>query len=304
MDTETGDREQGTGNQGGLVGLLHRVRVWLARLPRVWLAVLGGVVFIAAAVAAYGGYSAYDYTMNEPKFCRSCHIMETAWTRWNTSEHRNVDCHACHEQSVFESARQVITFATRHPERVGRHAEVPAERCATCHESGNPAWRQVAATAGHQIHAVQKKIECVTCHSTSVHRLRPSSEVCANCHQAQAGGERAIKIKEMADFHCVDCHQFLRPNSPLRPTRETCLSCHAALPTPPGTVGWPAGAPMSSLTCATCHKPHEKAQPVVTCTSCHAAPNPAIHPNETVAAGARSYTACTTCHQPHSWKIK
>lgn len=280
-------------------GRLVRLRAWLLKIPRTWLIVIGIAATAAAATIALGGYTVYDYTTNNPAFCRSCHIMEAAWDKWSTSEHRKVDCHACHQQSIAQSARQVIVFALRHPEQVGKHAEVPAGRCATCHESGNRTWRQVAETAGHKIHAEQRQIECVVCHSTSVHRFKPATEVCANCHQAQAKGDRAIKIKEMADFHCVDCHQYLRPNSPLRPTRQTCLQCHQALPTKK-TVGWPEGAPMA-YPCGSCHKPHEKARPVVACTSCHPAPDPAIHPKAVVTSG--SYAACTTCHQPHKWKI-
>lgn len=278
-------------------------RAWLQGLPRTWLVIGAIVLGASAAGAAFGGYTVYDYTTNNPAFCRSCHIMESAWTKWASSEHRKVDCHACHKQSVVESARQVIVFALRHPERVGKHAEVPAGRCRTCHASGNPAWRQIVQTAGHLVHAERKGIECVVCHSTSVHRLKPAADVCANCHVAQAKGDRAIKIAQMADFHCVDCHQYLRLNSPLRPTRLTCLQCHQGLP-PTRTVGWPDGAPMSSLTCGTCHKPHERAQPVVGCTSCHPSPNPAIHPKETVTAGGASYKSCTACHQPHSWKLR
>ncbi len=283
----------------GLRQLLRTLRAWALGLPTVWIVLVAAGVVIGIAVVAYGGFTVYDYTMNNPAFCRSCHIMETAWTRWSTSEHRKVDCHSCHEQSITESARQVITFAVRRPERVGKHAEVPADRCASCHASGNSVWRQIAATAGHQVHAIGKKIECVTCHSTSIHRLKPSTDICANCHEAQARGERAIKIAQMADFHCVDCHQFLRVNSPLRPTQETCLGCHAALPTPPRTVGWPEGRAHTTLACGTCHKPHEKAQPIVNCTSCHTAPKPEIH-----APVMQAKTPCTTCHQPHYWKMQ
>jgi nitrate/TMAO reductase-like tetraheme cytochrome c subunit len=282
---------------------LHIVRAWLRGRSRPFLAALIAAGAAAIAVVAFGGYTVYDYTMNNPAFCRSCHTMEAAWTRWASSEHRKVDCHACHQQSIAESARQVVTFAVRRPERVGKHAEVPAERCQTCHTGGDPRWRQVAATAGHDVHAAARGIECVTCHSTAVHRLRPAATVCANCHDAQAVGARAIKIQQMADFHCVDCHQFLRQNSPLRPTPETCLSCHQGLPAKQ-TVGWPQNRAHTTLACGTCHKPHEKARPIVTCMSCHTAPNPAVHPKETVAAGARSYTACTACHQPHQWKVQ
>ena len=276
----------------------HTVRAWLRGLSPLWLAFLIAVTVTGIAVVAFGGYTVYDYTMNNPAFCRSCHTMEVAWTRWASSEHKKVDCHSCHEQSIAESARQVITFAVRRPERVGKHAEVPADRCQTCHTSGDPQWRQVAATAGHDVHARVRQIQCVTCHSTAVHRLKPATTICANCHEAQAVGARAIKIPGMADFHCVDCHQFLRQNSPLRPTQDTCLSCHRGLPTKQ-TVGWPEGRAHTTLACGTCHKPHEKAAPLVNCTSCHAAPKPEIH-----APVMQSKTPCIPCHQPHQWKVQ
>ncbi|MDQ7820383.1 MAG: cytochrome c3 family protein [Armatimonadota bacterium] len=273
------------------------------RLPRPWLA--AAVVGMAAAAAALitAGYTLYDYTMNNPAFCRSCHIMEAAWDRWAASEHRAVDCHACHQQSIVESARQVIVFVVRQPQRVGRHAEVPAARCRTCHASGDPAWIQVARTAGHQVHAERRQIECVTCHSTGIHRIRAVADVCARCHEAQAVGARAVKIAQMADFHCVDCHQYLRPDSPLRPTRQTCLQCHQGLP-PRRTAGFPGGAPHTGFACSTCHKPHEQARPVVTCVSCHPAPAPAVHPAAVVAAAARDFAACTSCHVPHRWTLR
>lgn len=276
----------------------YALRAWLRGLSPLWLAFLIAAAVTGIAVVAFGGYTVYDYTMNNPAFCRSCHTMEVAWTRWASSEHKKVDCHACHEQSIVESARQVVVFAFRQPERVGKHAEVPAERCRECHTSGDPQWRQVAATAGHDVHAQARKIECVTCHSTAIHRLRPAATICANCHEAQAVGARAIKIPQMADFHCVDCHQFLRQNSPLRPTQDTCLSCHQGLPTKQ-TVGWPQGRAHTTLACGTCHKPHEKTQPIVNCTSCHAAPKPEIH-----APVMQSKTPCVTCHQPHKWKVQ
>ncbi len=281
----------------GFRDTLRTFIAWGRGLPRAYLVAAGILAAFGLAGVVFTGYTTYDYTMNSPAFCRSCHLMEAAWTRWSTSEHRNVDCHSCHKQSITESARQVIVFALRRPERVGRHAEVPSTRCAACHESGNPQWRQVAETAGHLVHAQQQQIECVVCHSQSIHRIRPSTAICATCHQAQATGSRVIKIPQMAEFHCVDCHQFLRLNSPLRPTRETCLGCHQALP-PKTTVGWPANAPHTSLPCGQCHKPHEQAKPIIACATCHGATRPALHQVATHAA-----TTCVTCHRPHGWKV-
>lgn len=278
-----------------------RIRGWIAKirnLPRPTLVVLGLLILLLGAATVFGGYRAYDYTMNDPQFCRSCHTMEEAWDRWKTSEHRNVSCHNCHEQSIIASAEQVILFALKRPERVSKHAFVPDEACARCHESGNPQWKQVAETAGHKVHVERQNIACTKCHSVSIHRFKPPSQICAICHEAQAVGEKAVKIKEMSEFHCLQCHNYLREGSPLRPVRQTCLECHQAIP-PRHTVGWPAKAPMQ-FACGDCHKPHEKAQPVVNCASCHQdALKAGLHTQQVHAA-----TSCTTCHLPHAWTLQ
>src|SRR3989304_4813430 len=97
----------------GLRDTLKVFGAWLRALPRPYLFAGGAVVRRGGAGGASAGYPAVDYPMNTPAFCPSCHIMEAAWTRWSTSEHRKVDCHSCHEQSVTESARQGIGFAVR-----------------------------------------------------------------------------------------------------------------------------------------------------------------------------------------------
>ncbi|MDR7550219.1 MAG: NapC/NirT family cytochrome c, partial [Armatimonadota bacterium] len=69
--------------------LSQRLRAWPRPLA-VGVLVLGlGVV----AAGFYGVARGVDYTMNDPNFCRSCHIMEPAWDRWQASEHRKVNCH-------------------------------------------------------------------------------------------------------------------------------------------------------------------------------------------------------------------
>jgi nitrate/TMAO reductase-like tetraheme cytochrome c subunit len=283
-------------------GSLNRLRAWFhagRERVRAWPRPVAAGALVGASVllvgAAYGAGRSYSYVMNDPRFCRSCHTMEQAWDRWQTSEHRKVDCHSCHEASIVESARQVITFVVRQPERVGRHAVVPREVCARCHESGDARWRQVEETAGHKVHAGQRNIQCVVCHAPSIHRFRPPTAVCGSCHVAQTRGERTIKIRAMADQHCIDCHQFLRLDSPLRPSRQTCLDCHRLIPSQVGM--FPANAPMQ-FPCAQCHRPHEAARPVVACASCHEKPRADLHPAEMLKT-----TPCTTCHVPHRWKV-
>src|SRR3989304_6008797 len=205
----------------GLRDTLKVFRAWLRALPRPFLFAGGAVVLMGAAAGGFAGYTTHDYTMNNPPL-----------------------------------------FPPRHTPRGGGapRAGGPGAPPPPCHTSGDPRWRQVAETAGHQVHAERRQIECVLCHSQAVHHIQPSTAVCAKCHQAQSIGARAIKIPQMAEFHCVDCHQFLRLSSPLRPTRQTCLGCHQALP-PKKTVGFPPPGAHTTLTCSTSHKPPEKAQP-------------------------------------------
>jgi hypothetical protein len=265
-------------------------------LPRPVSVAIVAVGVVVVFAGAYAVYRTYDYAMYDPAFCRNCHTMEAAWGRWETSEHRTVTCHACHEASVLESARQVVTFVIRQPQAVGRHAVVPREVCQQCHFSADPRWRQVAETAGHRIHAQQRGIECVVCHAPSIHRFAPTEQLCGTCHVAQAVGERRVVVPEMADLHCVKCHEFLVVGAPLRPERQTCLQCHQALP---GQAGhWTADAP-HQFACGQCHKPHERALPVVACRTCHEQPREDVHPEAVLQS-----TPCTTCHVPHRWKIQ
>ena len=249
------------------------------------------VVLAVVSVGAYGGGRFYDYSQNDPSFCRSCHTMEKAWQRWNTSEHSKVNCHSCHISDPVADMQQVFVYAMKKPDKVEKHARVSDDACKSCHESGNSDWRQVAETVGHQIHNEDEGISCVKCHSVTLHRFKPPKDLCKACHE-----EKAIKISQMADRYCLDCHNFLRESSPLRPTRETCLSCHQKLPQV--RVTWPDNAPMKFV-CSDCHKPHVQQSPVANCTSCH---------SNVKAQGLHkgvSHTAasCQTCHKPHEWKV-
>ncbi|MDO8690590.1 MAG: hypothetical protein Q7R39_11380 [Dehalococcoidia bacterium] len=250
------------------------------------------VVIVGVGLLGYGSLQVFSYLQNDPNFCRSCHTMEVAWQRWSTSEHRSINCHSCHEQSPIESMNLVVEYALNNPTRVVKHAGISDESCLNCHGSGNSRWFQIANTAGHRVHFEGQGISCVKCHSVSIHRFSPSTEVCKVCHT-----EEKIKVTAMAERYCLDCHQFLREDSPLRPTRQTCLECH--LNQVQTKVTWPAGAPMQ-FECSQCHKPHVAEAPVVNCISCHQdIPKQGLHAKTT-----HSQSTCQACHQPHEWKVE
>ncbi len=282
-----------------LISWFLAVLLWIgdgiARWRSLPIALQGTSVIALVAVVGlfgYGGSQVFNYSQNDPNFCRSCHTMEKAWQRWSTSEHRNINCHSCHEQSPIESMNLVVEYALNNPDRVVKHAGISDEACLECHDDHKSRWFQVADTAGHKVHFEEENISCVKCHSTSIHRFAPSAEVCKVCHS-----EQTMKVTQMAQTHCLDCHQFLREDNPLRPTRQTCLECH--LNQTQAKVTWPANAPMQ-YECSQCHKPHQAEAPVMNCVSCHQnTPTQALHAKTT-----HSKSTCQTCHQPHQWKVE
>jgi nitrate/TMAO reductase-like tetraheme cytochrome c subunit len=282
-----------------LAAKIRQIFNWLLRLPIAVKLGLGAVLLILIFGGSYASYRIYDYTQNDPEFCRSCHTMEKAWTRWQESEHSNIGCHSCHHVSPVAGAQLIINYLLERPDQNTSHAKVEDSACETCHYSGDPTWVQVAQTAGHKVHADEQNIACQTCHGLRLHEFRPATEICVACHADHVQGESmAIKVEGMKDMHCIECHPFLREDSPLRPTRETCLDCHQKTQTQDG-VTFPDNAPME-WDCRECHKPHQKDMPVVDCLSCHTnARQAGLHSGAT-----HSQTACKECHKPHEWKVQ
>lgn len=266
---------------------IRRLCRWTLRLPRVVSIPIGTIVVLAIGVGVYFVVGFYSYMQDDPEFCQSCHIMTESWDRWATSDHAEVGCHECHQQSMLESASQLLSFITHDYERVEKHAVVQDEACEDCHESGDPNWLQVAATAGHKLHADVENIACTTCHSISVHRFEPSGAICEVCHD-----EQPMAVEKMKDTHCPVCHDFLAEGDNPMPTRSACLDCHNSMG---GEVSWSAEAPMQ-FDCGACHQPHQETQPMVDCLSCHAV-------NGYHLRGDHEATQCETCHEAHEWTV-
>lgn len=279
-----------------LMRKIRKLGSWIANLPVLAKVVMGIVLAAVIFGGSYGSYRMYDYTQNDPSFCVQCHTMDVAWTKWQNSEHSKVGCHSCHTVTPVGGAQLVMTYLMDKPDSNTNHASIPDKACEKCHYSGDPQWVQVAQTAGHKTHAEGQNIACQTCHGMRLHEFRPTTEICVACHADHvAGQEKAIKVEQMRDMHCVECHSFLREDSPLRPTRETCLSCHRKYV---GKVTFPEKAPMS-WDCRECHKPHDNANPVVDCLSCHTtAKSEGAH-----AAKTHSEQRCKVCHKPHEWTV-
>jgi hypothetical protein len=268
--------------------MMRRVPQFSAVASR-WLTAAGVVVLLGGS---YGGYRMYWYTEHDPRFCKSCHLMQDAWDRWLVSEHNKLDCHQCHHTTKLEGMRQLWLYITQRPTEVPPHAPVPPDVCKDCHGSGDRKWRQVLATTGHQVHVQQQKLKCLDCHAKSLHRFSAPTNVCRSCHETK------VKMAGMDDLHCTSCHSFLTQEQSLVPTRGTCLWCHSQ----PGHthVEFGPDSPMQ-FGCAMCHDPHNS-DPFLQhlrkrCRTCH--PKEA----KTVTMLGPKHRDCLTCHRPHTWTV-
>lgn len=152
-----------------------------------------------------------------------------------------------------------------HPDNIG-HTLYPG--CFRCHD-GNHVSREGKVLRN----------DCQLCHTIIGQETAPPkpTEVAA----AEKFKHPWPLLGKHAQLSCNQCHWRGRGLSP------ECTTCHAR----------PAGAPMATLPCSTCHLKEQEVKPIASCVSCH--PNRAeLHLKPTHAA-----TDCTMCHTPHQWTV-
>ena len=295
------------------------IRRWLGTRSRGWKIGLAGVAVLATAGAAGAGLVSWTFMQHDNRFCVSCHVMTPSFQRFQTSEHKTLQCHDCHQQSIFASMRQLYFWVAERPEKIPPHAKVPTRVCADCHiqEQPDSVWKRIVATAGHRVHlnsdsASLKDVQCVTCHGQEVHRFVPVDQTCgqSNCHENVK--VRLGKMAGQTSMHCVGCHAFTAPvaenvsvdstRKSLVPAERECLSCHEMREKLEGFD--PLADPHKGL-CGSCHDAHEQTetkQAFETCAtaSCHARADTltAFHKG----IGAAALADCGSCHRAHDWK--
>ena len=256
--------------------------------------ILGGVGAVLVIMGSVVAWRGNEYIEHDPKFCLSCHNMASAFNRWDLSAHNKIECHACHIPNTIGNIKQLWVQTTERPETIIHHADIDRSVCEKCHASGagSPSkWSKIVETPGHRVHTVKARIECVQCHSTSVHLFKPPKELCVGCH-------KQITLKaagSMSEMHCMQCHPFLAQDArrSLNPDRAACLDCHAKRQV--GTESFPVKAPMR-WDCGKCHKPHEKLHLAnADCVRCHDAITEGLHKVKA------HVDDCMGCHKPHGW---
>jgi hypothetical protein len=296
--------------------VLKRITGWFVKLTPAAIAVLGLMLLGGVAAGGFYAYRAYTYVQHDNDFCLSCHLMQDPYERFAQSAHRGLGCKACHQPTLTQRSTMALTQILQNPDSLLTHAEVPSERCAECHIDGDPEkWLLISQSAGHRIHlessdSALSRLECVGCHSTSLHEFAASDRTCSQsgCHETteiRLGGMGALTI------HCATCHEFGAPagGAPvdsvalvMRPQREECLGCHAMRQLAssfPAAVDDPHGG-----SCGSCHQPHEQTTPAQAVESCATAGcHSSVEEITPFHRGLQQQALadCLACHQAHAF---
>lgn len=303
----------------------HRAEIvqWIKTRERgVQFGMAGGLFAFVVLAGGFGAVS-WNYMQHDNGFCTGCHVMSRPFGMFQAraGKHDSLECHNCHQQSIYASARQLVLWVAERPEKIGKHAKVPTKICAGCHID-NPQqkekWQRIATTAGHRVHlesdsTALKDVQCVTCHGQEVHKFVPVSKTCQQegCHE-----KVEIKLGKMAQqtsLHCVTCHQFTAevPRLATRdsaagtlvPTNKECLSCHEMKKVIESFD--PAKDPHKG-TCGMCHNPHKQAtakEAAQSCTTAGCHDNWRNRPFHVGVAHRKVGEQCLTCHDQHAAKV-
>jgi class III cytochrome C family protein len=298
-----------------------RMREWLVTRSRGAKIALATAAAIVLLTAAGFGAASWNYMMHDNDFCSGCHVMAPSFGRFQTSEHKKLNCHDCHQQSIFASTRQLYLWVLDRPEEIGAHAKVPTRVCAECHiqEQPDSVWQRISATAGHRIHlesdsASLRDVQCVTCHGVAVHEFAPADSTCgqSECHARTE--IRLAGMRNQTALHCTLCHQFTAPVSEqttldtsralLVPREVECLGCHEMRER---LADFDPDAEPHQAVCGTCHDPHRQETPAAafeTCATsgCHARPDTITPFHRGLRAGVLD--DCAQCHKAHTWHVE
>lgn len=298
----------------------HRAQIsgWLRTRSRVAKIALASMVGLIAMTVVGAGAATWNYMQHDNDFCVGCHVMTPAFERFQRSEHRRLECHDCHQQSIWASAMELYAWVLHRPEQIPPHARVPDAICAECHIQDRPdsAWQRISATAGHRIHlesdsSALSRIQCVTCHGAAVHEFAAADSTCGQsaCHQSTP--IRLAGMRGQTSLHCATCHQFIAPvneqaaldtaRALIVPAEGQCLGCHEMQARMPSFH--PEAEPHRAV-CGTCHNPHEQETPEAafeTCAAsgCHARADTITVFHRGIRAAALA--DCGSCHKAHTW---
>jgi len=279
--------------------LLKKVWEWIekGRRRRLLFIAVSVVVFGLLFVIVGGYFKTKRFVERDPGFCALCHKTREAYTLWTRSEHQHVVCQDCHHETQEESLQMLVAhmFQNKSPDgKLGTKSHSPKveiNSCLECHIKHDQDWPAIDASIGHKIHVKKAKVNCLKCHSRSIHRFKDAAESCLDCHKS-----RKFLRGGMERLHCLSCHNFLNDQQSLLPDRSICLDCHQSQGIMKSPI--PNDAPMAKFPCWACHHPHSEEPALVSCTSCHK------KMSESGFHRIKAHADCLKCHEPHEWKSR
>ena len=285
--------------------------------------IIAGATLAIFTAVGWAGAATWNYTQHENDFCTGCHVMNSAYGKmaFGKSKHAELQCHACHQQSIAASISQLYVWVSERPEKIEKHANVPNRVCETCHVTKDTAtWQRIASTAGHRVHlesdsSVLKGVKCVKCHGTELHQFEPARQTCGQngCHTPAQTNIALAKMSGQTVRHCTACHEFTA-SVPLLATRDSargtlvpgasqCLGCHDMQKV---LADFDARKDPHSGKCGMCHDPHKQKTPAVAAKSCETSGCHSNWRDEPFHVGASHKSVasqCLTCHRPHAAQV-
>jgi hypothetical protein len=293
---------------------------WVSRRRAVQAVIVTAVLVVGVSVIGSGLYG-YNYVMHENDFCQACHVMDTAWNRFQVSAHKDIQCHGCHRQPMYVSTVELFWWVTERRMAIPPHDKVPSAVCRECHmrQGTDSARTLVTLTAGHSVHLTSdssalKNVECVTCHGRDFHKFTPNNASCAQsgCHAVMRVSLGAMTNRSFP--HCTSCHDFRSLVKPgvsvtqaklgLVPNSLNCLKCHTMTDK---IRRFDLASDPHKGNCGMCHDAHKQTEPKDAFKTCASA---GCHANaDTLTAfhrglGKHAIDQCGACHQAHSWKVR
>ena len=243
--------------RGNIARIFHYLRTRSGAVK----GVMGAAVLLVVLATVAAGMKAYDFTMNDKRFCNGCHIFVPSgqvverpdsgnYTLVNRMEgkHDTLNCHTCHAfHPQKEAVKMVLWMSGVRDSTIPEHGKVPRDVCEKCHEQGaaKETWQAIAKTAGHRTHFESDSTRSRARWSASP--ATPARPI-ASCRWTVPAPRRdaispttsSIKLGKMAGqtgLHCIVCHQFTRvvpglatfdsAKGTLVPGSKQCFSCHA-----------------------------------------------------------------------------
>ncbi len=270
------------------------------RIPR-WVTIALPLVAVALAALIAGGRR---YATHSSRACTgSCHASLPK-AHLTSPGHKGVRCQACHTISGGTGLKLVMASMVG-DHHVGKHGQVAASSCTSCHNSLQSGWQKIAETSGHRLHEDLDKVDCLSCHAKSSHGGRVSAQACTSCHKASHLHKKG-DFKGAASPECLSCHNFSSSGGG-RPwlTIDACDSCHSANAKakkgPPEVVPASVIRPQDlhgGVDCKLCHQPHHdygKGQAQPPCRQCHD-----IKIGTADVPLPKEHHDCQSCHKMHA----